>query len=159
MFAQHNAPIRQTTRKHRWGAVMLVASAISIAAAIGARMLHGGPFSGAALWLIWVAIAAFAVSLIAAFPTVNELYDEVRMRAHLDAWFWGGSIGLCLIVFVTYAAILLGADGMIDSALSQLASGVDHPLVLTFGLGVAAAVAPILLGYAVWWAAWWLRRR
>ena len=76
--------------------------------------------------------------------------DEAVREAHKWAWYWGGSIGMC----VGFGALLLAG-----------AYGGDQPVPpeLSYGdvlmAGAALVLAPMLIGYGVAWFAWWLSKR
>lgn len=76
--------------------------------------------------------------------------DEAVREAHKWAWYWGGSIGMC----VGLGALLLAG-----------AYGGDQPVpaTLSFGdvllAGAMLVLAPMLIGYGVAWFAWWLSKR
>lgn len=84
--------------------------------------------------------------------------DEVVQRAHYVAWFWGGSFAYAAIAFAFLAALGLGApleawmDGVATDLLGK--SGFSTGVAV----GVTLAGAAMFIGYAIWWAVFWLRR-
>lgn len=79
--------------------------------------------------------------------------DEAVREAHKWAWFWGGSIGMMLGVFLATANIFM--DGQLIA-----------PLLASRGFGAcpfeAGLIAMILLvtyGYVAAWAFWWWKHR
>ncbi|MGD9816324.1 MAG: hypothetical protein AB7Q23_03405 [Hyphomonadaceae bacterium] len=97
-------------------------------------------------------------SLIVAVLQFQSL-DEVAKQAHYVAWLWGsmavmGAIGLAFAVF--YAAP------------GPIALPVEGPLVQLFGdaepdtaflAGFLTAPLLMVVGFAIWWSVYWLRRR
>lgn len=77
--------------------------------------------------------------------------DEAVREAHKWAWYWGGSTGMASVM----GLFALSTWGVIDVTLPPLGSGPDD-LIMT---GVALTVGAQGVGYAIAWAAWWLRHR
>lgn len=77
--------------------------------------------------------------------------DEAVREAHKFSWFWGGSAGM--IVAGAVAIPLMGvAQGSVEGfGLTPAEAGL-------FVSGVGFTLAPMLLGYGVCWAGWWLIR-
>jgi hypothetical protein len=105
------------------------------------------------LWLL---------TLLGAFGVVLGLWwslkywkaiDETARRAHLDAWYWGGSAGIGVAAILATIAIRFPS--------MQLAWLEDVAPSATYGaaLGAWALMAVMLTGYGVAWAIWWLRNR
>ncbi|MBI1687066.1 hypothetical protein [Caulobacter hibisci] len=78
--------------------------------------------------------------------------DEATREAHKWSWYWGGSTGLCIggvaCILITFFPREVNAS--LDGALSPA-----HALVA--GMGVLGGL--LILGYGLFWAAWWLARR
>lgn len=100
----------------------------------------------------WVLPAATALVFIGVTPLLFKwwnTFDEVAKDAHRDSCLWGGTAGLCVSVVIlsavtNYAEALRLADvGPID----------------LFVAGFASVFVPLMLGYLIWWAAWWMKRR
>ncbi|UDF03875.1 hypothetical protein [Asticcacaulis sp. AND118] len=96
--------------------------------------------------------------LLLLFALVSSLFwwrgmDEAQKEAHKWAWYWGGSVGLLVVLFVFVASKIGGGDIVSDYARTV---GYEGQL---FELGLLTALAPPVTGYAIAWAVWWLRRR
>lgn len=75
--------------------------------------------------------------------------DEAVREAHKWAWYWGGSIGMC----VGLGTLLLGyAYGGRDPVPADMSYG-----AVLFA-GATLVLAPMLVGYGVAWFAWWLSK-
>lgn len=113
----------------------------------GAGLLtqRGGP--------IYVVVGALLL-----FALVSSLFwwrgmDEAQKEAHKWAWYWGGSVGLLVVLFV-YVASKIGAGTFV----AEYARTVGYEGQL-FELGLMTALAPPVAGYAIAWVVWWLRHR
>lgn len=129
------------------GGSFLLLGALGVAAAfVGYTARTAPPLMTGAL-----ALALLAAGMTACIPLWRG-FDEVSREAHKTAWCHGGQIGLTVAgaVFV-WAEVSGGALHMpaLDSmsAGSLLAAGI----AITFGLQV--------LGYALFWAGWWISKR
>lgn len=116
-----------------------------------ARIAEDSPLA----WIVGsAAVVALATAVSAAW--MNGI-DELAQRAHYVAWFWGGSIGLAMLLFV-----LLGGPGL--ARVIDL-RGFFSPLTDTYGdqggfmAGVMASIVALTLGYSAWWIVFWLRKR
>jgi hypothetical protein len=106
--------------------------------------------------LHWLAAPLLLATLVVAVLQFQSL-DEVAKQAHYVAWLWG-------------SMLVMGAIGVAIAVLPILPGGlpVEDVLVRIYGNAApttaflaGAATTPLLmvLGFAVWWAAFWLRRR
>lgn len=78
--------------------------------------------------------------------------DEAVREAHKTSWYWGGSVGI-IIVMALAAALLFDRSGApLDRY--ALAAG-DSGLILT---GIVVTLGLQLTGYGLFWAGWWLSR-
>jgi hypothetical protein len=82
-----------------------------------------------------------------------RLLDEVAREAHKTAWFWGGSLGL-MIGMVGFLFAIHIDPGLIRRGLWGGTSPEGY-----VALGILGVTATQLVGYTLYWAAWWLRRR
>ena len=98
--------------------------------------------------------AFMAVSMAVAFAACIWWWrgiDEAAREAHKWAWWWGGSGGMAMgaILLLT---LTLRRDGpspeSLGSSAAELVSG-----------GMIAILLFQLAGYAIAWAAWWLKHR
>jgi hypothetical protein len=83
--------------------------------------------------------------------------DEMAQRAHYVAWFWGSSLGLGVAAVALGIAALFGAvdvlHGLVRTSFAHDDVG-DGMMA-----GMLVIIVPMLAGYALWWTAFWLRRR
>lgn len=107
---------------------------------------------------LWIALTAGVVAVSLAIGTVwMRGVDELAQRAHYVAWCWGGSFGLCVVMFLFLAAPAI-AELVSFGALLEPATrawGEAGP----FMAGMLTAVVALSLGYGLWWGAYWLRKR
>jgi len=144
MSAQFTQKSPMQRRKNAWIAATFVGMGLYLAA-----FLSAGEFDGHMTWLHWLGLAAAGVSAASAFGWIASL-DEVARQVHFEAWYWGGSAGLCVSAFALLALVLAAPVGIGVAHLD-----VDEGIALGFVLGVV----PAAIGYAIWWTALWLRRR
>jgi hypothetical protein len=108
-----------------------------------------------ALWIGAVA-AAMAASFALGIVWMRSI-DELAQRAHYVAWFWGGSLGLVVLMLVLLAAPAL--ERVIDfAALTRLFSPVAGEAA-GFTAGIFASLMIMMIGYGGWWLVYWLRKR
>lgn len=112
-------------------------------------------------WLIPRTLLTFA--WVTAFSLLAwARLDETAREAHKFAWLYGGGLGMLVL--------LLGAVGLIWSpgawsllaprviGLAPAAADMPEPLG-GFVVGLLACAIAQVIGYALVWSAWWLRRR
>jgi hypothetical protein len=79
--------------------------------------------------------------------------DEMARRAHLDSWFWGGTLG----------GLPLGVLGVVTMAVPEFKLDMLERMALSstqvFGLGAVAIYGCMVLGYTIFWLIWWARKR
>ena len=136
-------------------------SGARIAILLAATVLGGGLVGGVYGWLDHTdampgpLTAALILFVLFGLMIAGTIWwwlhaDEAVREAHKWAWYWGGSIGMC----VGLGALLLAS-----------AYGGDQPVpaTLSFGevllAGAMLVLAPMLIGYGVAWFAWWLAKR
>lgn len=137
-----NAP---APRRMKRKSLYIAATALCILAYAGLIVLSGGmPV------LIWPAIGVSLLSMVFSCLWMATL-DEAAQQAHYIAWFWGGSAGLAVSMMLFVAVALRPAA--FEPVLAAL--GVPYG----FAAGIACGLLPPVIGYAIWWAALWLRRR
>lgn len=79
--------------------------------------------------------------------------DEAVRQAHSWSWYWGGTTGLaCVGIFYIVSVF---TDGVVSQRLVEMLDVAGREVEL----GVGMATVPMLLGYAIAWAIWWLRHR
>jgi hypothetical protein len=145
-------------------AIWLTALFGTIAFALGGGVIGGlagyhEAKSGVAFGEGALPIVLIAVCLIAAFVSMWwsvgywKTIDEMARRAHLDSWFWGGTLG----------SIPLGVLGIGALLMPSLKIDIIERLALTstqvFGLGAIAIYGCMLLGYTIFWFVWWAQKR
>ena len=98
----------------------------------------------------WITPLALTLALLASAKLTLiwwQALDEAAQEAHRDSWLWGGTAGLAV-------------------SLVALVALTNYPHALSAFLGSKAFIAgwlfalvPFFVGYTVWWAAWWVKRR
>lgn len=109
-------------------------------------------------WALIIALAALLAAIGLSTAWFRSL-DEVAQRAHYEAWFWGGNCGLLLLPLAVVIMALADKSGAwIGGALDALlARPID--VETAFIAGIFAVIVPMMLGYTLWWAWFWLRNR
>lgn len=147
----------------KWGSV-LKATAITFGGGLAFAFL-GGLFVGYGSSEGWldattdelVVTAVVAVAIMAGALWIGaewmRVIDEAAREAHKAAWYWGGTAGLC----VSGVGLILSSAGpwrdVIAGVLGAGADPIDY-----VSLGAALMIAPMLIGYTLVWAWWWLAR-
>ena len=133
----------------------MIGSGAALAAMVASKLIAGqldGELQATALGLGGVAAA---IALGCAIGWIATL-DELAQRAHYVAWYWGGSVGLAAA-----GAILLYAGFSPASVAESWLLDWWGPSSAKAGFLTGALTAMVLpvLGYNIWWLAFWLRRR
>ena len=146
-MSTEGAPRRQKRKN-----MFLGLSLAAVGVMAGSAGMLGQDGAGAAVFSI-AGLAAIALS----FVWFNAL-DEVAQRAHYEAWYWGGSLGLMSLPALALLSAALGdrREALVESALMAVWGDADLTAAVTSG--VLVAMLPALLGYTLWWAAFWLRK-
>lgn len=145
-------PDQTIRQRRRLGYVGMLGVSVLVGLAIGGLSALVDEFGGAAATPLRVALLTAGVAAVAWICVAWwRSADEAVREAHKWAWYWGGSTGMGVVM----ALFALSAWDVIDVSLPPLGSGPDD-LVMT---GVALTVGAQGIGYAVAWAAWWLRHR
>jgi hypothetical protein len=107
---------------------------------------------------VWLVGSGLLVVLAMAVGTLwmREI-DELAQQAHYVAWFWGGSIGMCVLLFLVFAAPTL--HPAIDFAAIESRFAPMGGESAGFVAGIMASLLVMTLGYGAWWLVFWLRRR
>jgi hypothetical protein len=145
----------QTKRKRPLGLGGYLASigvifVVAVLAGIGSAIFGDGPgLIGQIVTAAFIS-AAMAVGFVACLWWWRGI-DEAAREAHKWAWWWGGSGGMAVggVVFITLA--------WRDDA--QLPAGLGAEPVDIFAAGIMAVLLFQIAGYALAWAAWWLKHR
>lgn len=132
-------------RPHLYWAVTLGATIVlGLAAGVGSAL--SGPVVAGAL-----ATAACAAGMGVAAWKWRRL-DEAAREAHKSAWFWGASWSLCLVggawIWLIRGGRHLDLAGLVGQSPAELVA-----------LGIAFCIGLQLIGYALFWAGWWLSKR
>ena len=128
---------------------------------LGATMLLGGVTGGVYAWLehtgglpgpIMSALILFVMFglLIAGTIWWWIRADEAVREAHKWAWYWGGSIGMCVGLGALLLAGAYGGDAPVPADASY------NDLLIA---GASLVLLPMLIGYGVAWFAWWIAKR
>jgi hypothetical protein len=107
----------------------------------------------AAIWIVAIGMAASAPLGIWWSIKYWKSIDEMAKRAHLDAFFWGGSISWYFVG--PFAALPLAVPEM---KLTWI-EGFDLSSTHAFALGIGTAIGATLIGYTVFWLFWWAKKR
>jgi hypothetical protein len=83
--------------------------------------------------------------------------DEMAQRAHYVAWFWGSSLGLLAITAAMAIGVLTGAVDNLHEIVRAMFGHDDVGDGMMAGMLII--IVPMTMGYALWWTAFWLRRR
>ncbi len=104
--------------------------------------------------LFWLS-AAIVVAMTASTFGWGRTLDEAQLKAHYQAWFWGGSVGL-MVSSLIFLALL---PTMMSSGSAALGDDIADVATTSFTAGFVLAILPATLGYLVWWAVLWMRNR
>ena len=129
-----------------------------------ASLIGGGMIAGAAIALLenigirlpaevagLAAIAAGAATMLWSRGWWARVDEAVR-EAHKTAWYWGGSVGMVIVLGL--AAFLMFDPSGVPLHRFAAVPG-DGGLILT---GIAVTLGLQMLGYGLFWAGWWLSR-
>jgi type III secretory pathway component EscS len=134
--------------------VLLIGSGIA-GGLIGFADAKTGTSQAAGLfpWLtIFIIVVVFPVTFWWSLKYWRSI-DEMAKRAHLDAFYWGGTIAWIAIM----PLILLPhkAKGFVLPPIEALNMNASQ----IFSLGMTAAILATGVGYFVAWLFWWAKRR
>lgn len=105
--------------------------------------------------IFWLS-AAFAVAMtVCGFGWARTL-DELQIKNHYEAWFWGGSLGLTVSALIFLA--LMPSVMSFDIA-TLPAEDAGDVVAMSFVGGFILAMLPATLGYLIWWGVLWMRNR
>jgi hypothetical protein len=142
-------PTSQNKRRVLYRNLMIAALAGLAALAVASRMFDVNVHMAALI------IVAFCGAL--SFLQFNTL-DEVAKQAHYIAWYWGGLIALIAIGVI---GVGLSVDAIPYAPVKTWLTGWarDPTEETSFLLGLMTGPTLLMLGFAGWWAVYWLRRR
>jgi len=138
------------------GLIALLAALFVAAAGVGYLSARGDlDPDGATVWILGAFVVLVMIGAFVACVAWMRSIDEAAREAHKSAWYWGGSAGMAL-----------GGVALCLTSLPQAAS-LDIPTWLSgrtdpaayAATGAFAMLLLMLLGYAIAWSWWWLRRR
>ena len=98
----------------------------------------------------------FVVTMILSLPFVISWWkkvDEAVREAHKSSWFWGGSIGVYIILIFATANLFL------DGSLTAIVLDYFGLQGYGFEMGVILTIAMVSYGYMAAWGLWWAKRR
>ena len=130
------------------GAALLV---VGLVTGVGAGLLSGQSRPAAIAATAGFITVTMAVALGGGVWWWSRL-DEAAREAHKWAWWWGGSTGMAVGAVLLLTLVTHG-----ESAIVSAWAG-DTPAD-TFGAGMVAILSFQMVGYALAWIIWWLRRR
>lgn len=106
--------------------------------------------------LPWMSLIPAAIGLVFACLWVASV-DEAARQAHYIAWYWGGSAGLCVSILCLVATTLQPA--FLEPLVRIASYSPETGVWISFTSGLLIGLVPASLGYVIWWAMVWLRRR
>jgi hypothetical protein len=143
-----------TTARERRNLIAAGAGVVAIAFMIGAGALRHSFGEVVSDGLVFAGAIAAMIAATIYFLGL----DEASRQAHYVSWLWGGSFGAVVAAFVGAGLLLtLPRNDRIPTLVSSLFGEANVQNGFFTGIGVIAA--PMLIGYALWWTAFWLRRR
>lgn len=150
----------QETRRSLWftAVICLIAICIvggAVGGATGFLDARSEKDLGASLSAWFIVIGAMVAGLLSLIWSVNywRTIDEMAKRAHLDSFFWGGTIAWSIVFPLGVVAVAF--PNWEIALIENAATTSTH----AFGIGVCAAIAVTLLGYLIFWLFWWAKKR
>ena len=143
-----------STVRERRNLLMFGAGAVAVAFMLGAGALRHSLGETLSDTLVFVGPVAAMIAVTVYFLGL----DEASRQAHYVSWLWGGSFGAVVAGFVGAGLLLtLPRNDRIPVLVSSFFGEANIQNAYFAGIGTIAA--PMLIGYALWWTAFWLRRR
>jgi hypothetical protein len=144
---------RSSVRERR-NLIMFGAGVVAVAFVLGAGALRHSVGEVVSDSLVFAGAVAAPVAVTIYFLGL----DEASRQAHYVSWLWGGSFGAVVAALVGAGLLLtLPRNDRIPALVSSLFG--EATVQNAFFAGIGAIAAPMLVGYALWWTAFWLRRR
>ncbi|HYD89015.1 MAG TPA: hypothetical protein VEA80_16180 [Vitreimonas sp.] len=141
-------PASQNKRRALLRNLMIVIGLGMAACAVIARMTDIDTH-----WPMLALLVAFCALAVAQFNTL----DEVAKQAQYIAWYWGSMLGLAAILLIQLPIAFAGQrPGFMQEALMRW---VDPDPMTSFLTGMMTTPLLMVIGFTLWWAAYWLRRR
>lgn len=104
-----------------------------------------------------IVTAVFAIALMIGALWIGaewmRVIDEAAREAHKTAWYWGGSGGMCVSGVVLILSTAEPWRDIIARFVPVGGAPVDY-----MAAGAALLLVPMLIGYTLFWAWWWLAR-
>lgn len=104
-----------------------------------------------------IVLAVFAVILMAGALWIGaawmQVIDEAAREAHKAAWYWGGTGGMC----VGGVGLILASGGPWREVIAGWIGAGGAPIDYV-AAGATLMLLPMLVGYTLVWAWWWLAR-
>jgi hypothetical protein len=107
----------------------------------------------ASIWIVAIGMAASATLGVWWSIKYWKSIDEMARRAHLDAFFWGGSISWYFVV--PFAALPFAFPDVKLTWIESFNLSSTH----AFALGIGTAIGATLIGYTIFWLFWRAKRR
>lgn len=100
------------------------------------------------------ALSALTLAVLFALVMAGTVWwwmkaDEAVREAHKWAWYWGGTLGMCVGVVLLLLSGAYPGDGPLPPQVSQSTA---------MTTGACVVLVPMMLGYGVAWVAWWLSK-
>jgi hypothetical protein len=105
------------------------------------------------LWALFIVTIAAAILAMIWGLKYWRAIDEMAKRAHLDAFYWGGSIAWCFLI--PFGIIPLKFKSFKLEPIENLANSDTQ----AFAWGICFAVGMTLIGYTIFWLFWWAKKR
>jgi hypothetical protein len=123
-----------------------------------ALMLAGEGVAGPLGPVSFLVLTGIAVAWSLAFAgQAWRRTDEAAQEAHKFAWFWGAPSALVALMLVLPVVAVTVFHGSFSPGFGRGPGGPSPWTLVIAGVALAALVQ--VLGYAVVWTAWWLKRR
>jgi hypothetical protein len=146
------APRRRRWKVWHWYLLvcLIAGAAYGFASEMGIALLK------TPLTITLVAVAVVIFAMVTSVLWMREI-DELARQAHYVAWFWGGSTGLAVLLFLMLAAPALAAyfDFTIIERVMAPFAGEGG----AFFAGIMTSIVVLTLCYGAWWIFFWLRKR
>lgn len=143
-----------STVRERRNLMMFGAGAVAVAFMLGAGALRHSVGEVVSDSLVFAGAIAALIAVTIYFLGL----DETSRQAHYVSWLWGGSFGAIVAAFAGAGFLLtLPRNDRIPVLVSSIFG--QATVQNGFFTGITVIAAPMLIGYALWWTAFWLRRR
>ena len=149
---------RSSARRVSPAVWLLAAAALALAVLVAAWLLGPKLTAGAKpAGLVLIAVLVLGGGVFGCLHWRG--LDETAREAHKSAWFWGGSFGLAFISLALVALMFAPGSGDALADYANANRGHIHPTTFAILMGFLACCLAQMVGYALAWGRWWLKRR